>query len=85
MVLKSTIKENQQRFTYTTIESWGDVDDASNILETKYYEVFNKDITRENKTSSNDIFHYDYEKYDEYNIDADLKHFQNIKKNKNII
>ena len=64
--MKSTIEENQQRFTYTTTESWGDVDDASNTLETKDYEVFNRDITRENKISSNDIFHYDCEKYDEY-------------------
>ena len=42
--------------------------------------MFNRDINWENKTSSNDIFHCDYEKYDEYNIDANIKHFQNIKK-----
>jgi hypothetical protein len=55
------------------------------MLEARYYQVFNIDIVKENKSISNNIVSNDSKNYEQYHIDTDLQHFQNMKKIKTLL
>jgi hypothetical protein len=80
MKLKETIKQNEQNFMYTTSKEWGNLDDASSIFEDGYYEIYNRDVVKENQSIANDKLSSDNKHYEEYDIDVDVKYFQNMKK-----
>jgi hypothetical protein len=80
MSLKETIKKNEQNFTYKTTKAWGNLDDASSMLEARDYQVFNRDVVKENQSISINIVSNDNKHYEEYDIDTDLQHFENMKK-----
>ena len=77
--MKETIEENQKKFTYRTSKAWGDLDDASNILETRDYEMFSRNPIEMNQLVDDNILSNDKKHYEEYDIEIDIQHFKNIK------
>ena len=59
----------------STNKAWGDLDDASTMLEITYCKVLNR-----NAMISNDILLNENKFYEQYNIDIDIQHFQHLKK-----
>ena len=78
--MEETVKQNEKKFKFVSTTTWGDIDDAMHIMETKTEQIFNINSLKSNKIETITLNKSIDDKHENYDFQNDLEHFRDINK-----